>query len=51
MTYGVGDLVICEGDNDIYMFLGVGSWAGWGRYVRMSDGHTAQMVIISCSNY
>ena len=49
--YEVGDLVICEGDKDIYMFLGLGSWHGWGRFVRMSDGFTTQMVMLSCSSY
>lgn len=51
MAFDIGDLVICEGDNDIYMFLGLGSWDGWGQFIRMSDGHQAQMAILSCSSY
>ena len=51
MGFNMGDLVICEHDDDVYMFLGLGSWDGWGRFIRMSDGHQAQMVIISCSKY
>jgi len=49
--YKIGDLVVCEGDNDIYMYLGLGSWDGWGRFLRMSDGHKTQMVLLSCSSY
>lgn len=49
--YNVGDLVICDGDNEIYMFLGEGSWSGWGDFVRMRDGHTCQMAKITCSKW
>ncbi len=49
--YNVGDLVICEGDNEIYLFLGKGSWAGWGDFVRISDGYSCQMATMMCSKY
>jgi len=49
--YEVGDLVICDGDNEIYMFLGNGCWSGWGEFVRMTDGHTCQMAKITCSKW
>jgi len=49
--YEVGDLVICDGDNEIYLFLGDGGWEGWGEFVRMKDGYTCQMVKITCSKW
>ena len=49
--YKVGDLVICEGNQDIYMFLGVGGWPGWGEFVKMDDGSTCQMALIMCSKW
>ena len=49
--YEVGDLVICDGDQDIYMFLGEGVWSGWGEFIRMHDGYTCQMAMIMCSRY
>ena len=49
--YNVGDLVICDGDSEIYLFIGEGGWSGWGEFVRMKDGYVCQMAKITCSKW
>jgi len=50
-VYSVGDLVICEGDGDVYMYYADGVWEGWGCFVKMLDGSTCQLAKIMCSKY
>ena len=49
--YSVGDLVICEGDNELYLYLGEGAWDGWGSFMRVNDGYVCQLASIMCSKH
>lgn len=49
--YNVGDLVICDMDQDTYIYLGAGSWDGWGNFMKICDGSTNQMVLNMFSKY
>ena len=49
--FKVGDLVICEADNEIYLYLGQAMWDGWGRFIRLCDSESCSMVEIMFSKY
>ena len=49
--YDIGDMVICEGDSELYLYLGLGAWQGWGHFLRLNDGHKCQMAMMMCSRW
>ena len=49
--FNIGDLVLCEGDNELYLYYGKGSWSGWGNFVRIADGYACQLAEVMCSKW
>jgi len=41
--YKVGDLVVMKHVGLLLLYIGPGTWGGWGRFMYLDDGHTKQM--------